>query len=189
MMSNPDEANKINRLRKELSRSRHLTEVEDDFHLFEAATNKHFNKEMNREALVDSKKGTQSSMDFNVVGQRAAFDNIKSNILNSVERMGQGSSVMHTDTMPSKRDFARKNNSFAPVLINDGYANFRFSNRASDILSPLSKTKYGFNTTGMSKQFRKMSQTYQSTTDRNVNKRNFTVGSSGANSFNRTGQQ
>lgn len=42
-MSNPDEALKINRLRKELSQSKNLTQVDNDFHLFEAATNKHFN--------------------------------------------------------------------------------------------------------------------------------------------------
>ena len=54
-MSNPDEAVKINRLRKELSKSRGLTEVEDDFHLSEAATNKHFNKEMNKEVKTEQR--------------------------------------------------------------------------------------------------------------------------------------
>ena len=52
-MSNPDEALKINRLKKELSASRHLTEVASDFHLFEHATNKHFNSEMNRQQKLD----------------------------------------------------------------------------------------------------------------------------------------
>ena len=54
-MSDPSEAVKINRLRKELSNSRGLTEVENDFHLFEAATNKLFNKEMNKEAASEQK--------------------------------------------------------------------------------------------------------------------------------------
>ena len=48
-LANPEEAEKINRLRKELSASRVLTEVPNEFHIFEAATNKHFNKEMNRQ--------------------------------------------------------------------------------------------------------------------------------------------
>ena len=60
-MSNPEEAEKIDRLRKELSASRHLTDVTDDFHLFEQATNKHFNKQMNRDqqldGMVESTKG------------------------------------------------------------------------------------------------------------------------------------
>lgn len=43
-MSNPEEAEKIGRMRKELSGSRYLTDVPEDFHLFEHATNKHFNK-------------------------------------------------------------------------------------------------------------------------------------------------
>ena len=47
-LANPEEATKIRRLAKELSSSRHLTEVIDDFHLFEASTNKHFNSQMNR---------------------------------------------------------------------------------------------------------------------------------------------
>ena len=53
----------------------------------------------------------------------------------------------------SRKDFSRKANSYAPVLINDGYSNFRFSKRAGEVLSPLSKSKFGFST--MSK--RKMS--------------------------------
>ena len=47
-LANPDEAIKINRMKKELSTSRDLTEVTEDFHLFEMATNKHFNQQMNR---------------------------------------------------------------------------------------------------------------------------------------------
>ena len=49
-MSKPEEASKIRRLRKELSNSQGLTEIDSEFHLFENATNKHFNKEMNKEA-------------------------------------------------------------------------------------------------------------------------------------------
>lgn len=62
MMANPDEAIKIHRLRKELSRSNYLTLVDDDHRLFEEATNKHFNKEMNREVVIDRVRGTQSSL-------------------------------------------------------------------------------------------------------------------------------
>ena len=46
----------------------------------------------------------------------------------------------------SRKDFSRKNNSFAPILVNDNYSNFRFSKRAGEVLSPLSKTKFGFTT-------------------------------------------
>ena len=42
-LADPLEANKISMLQEELSGSRCLTEVADDFHLFEMATNKHFN--------------------------------------------------------------------------------------------------------------------------------------------------
>ena len=52
----------------------------------------------------------------------------------------------------SRKDFSRKANSFVPVLVNDNYSNFRFTKRAGGLLSPLSKTKFGFNT-----QYRKMS--------------------------------
>ena len=47
-LADPQEANKISKLREELSGSRTLTEVADDFHLFEMATNKHFNQQMNQ---------------------------------------------------------------------------------------------------------------------------------------------
>ena len=46
----------------------------------------------------------------------------------------------------SRKDFSRKTNAFAPALINDGYANFRFSKRAGEVLSPLNKTKFGLTT-------------------------------------------
>lgn len=42
-LADPAEANKISMLQQELASSRGLTEVADDFHLFEMATNKHFN--------------------------------------------------------------------------------------------------------------------------------------------------
>ena len=44
----------------------------------------------------------------------------------------------------NRKDFSRKTNSFVPVLVNDGYSNFRFSKRAGEVLSPLSKSKFGF---------------------------------------------
>ena len=46
-LNNPEEAIKINRLRKDLSGDRSLTQVDNDFALFEMATNKHFNTHMN----------------------------------------------------------------------------------------------------------------------------------------------
>ena len=48
-LADPVEAFKINRLQKELNNSSSLTEVSDQFHLFEMATNKHFNATMNKE--------------------------------------------------------------------------------------------------------------------------------------------
>ena len=47
----------------------------------------------------------------------------------------------------SRKDFSRKTNAFAPVLVNDSYANFRFSKRAGEVLSPLNRSKFGFNKT------------------------------------------
>ena len=155
-LSDPQEAVKINRLRKELSRSKGLTEVEDDFHLFEAATNKHFNKEMNREAVTEQKQAARSRMESNAQGSAAAYESIKSNILASVE--SKGSEEVRYDRM-AKRDFSRKTNSYAPILMNDSYSNFRFTNRASEVLSPLSKGKFGFTNHHMNKHLRKMSLT------------------------------
>ena len=54
-LSNPDEANKINRMRKELSLSNNLTQAGDDCHLFEMATNKHFNDQMNMSQYAESR--------------------------------------------------------------------------------------------------------------------------------------
>ena len=55
-----------------------------------------------------------------------------------------------------RKDFARKNNSYAPVLVNDSYSKFRFSKRAGEVLSPLSKGKFGF-TMESSNRLRKLS--------------------------------
>ena len=44
----------------------------------------------------------------------------------------------------SRKDFSRKANSYVPVVLNDSYSKFRFQKRANEILSPLSKTKFGF---------------------------------------------
>ena len=46
-LNNPEEAMKLSRLRKDLSGDRSLTQVDNDFALFEMATNKHFNSHMN----------------------------------------------------------------------------------------------------------------------------------------------
>ena len=62
----------------------------------------------------------------------------------------------------SRKDFSRKPNTFAPVLLNDGYSNFRFSQRAGEILSPLSKTKFGFNMKGVKSRLRTLDSKYRS---------------------------
>ena len=54
----------------------------------------------------------------------------------------------------SRKDFSRKICSIQPSPINDSYANFRFSKRAGEVLSPLSKSKFGLTT---SSHLRKMS--------------------------------
>lgn len=56
-----------------------------------------------------------------------------------------------------RKEFARKPDSFPPILFNDGYSNFRFTKRAGDVLSPLNKSKFGFNDASIvRKQLRKM---------------------------------
>ena len=54
----------------------------------------------------------------------------------------------------SRKDFSRKICTIQPSPINDTYANFRFSKRAGEVLSPLSKSKFGLTT---SSHLRKMS--------------------------------
>ena len=54
----------------------------------------------------------------------------------------------------SRKDFSRKISTIQPSPINDSYANFRFSKRAGEVLSPLSKSKFGLTT---STHLRKMS--------------------------------
>jgi len=94
------------------------------------------------------------------LGSLAAYNSIKSQLLGRQD--SQGSSEVRYDRM-AKRDFARKANSYVPVLMNDSYSNFRFSNRATEVLSPLSKGKFGFTNNQMSKHLRKMSLTQQGT--------------------------
>ena len=54
----------------------------------------------------------------------------------------------------SRKDFSRKISTIQPNMVNDGYANFRFSKRAGEVLSPLNKSKFGLTT---SRHLRKMS--------------------------------
>ena len=42
-----------------------------------------------------------------------------------------------------RHDFSRKPNSYAPILVNDTYSNFRFSKRATEVLSPLNQKALG----------------------------------------------
>ena len=46
----------------------------------------------------------------------------------------------------TRKDFSRKPNSFAKVLMSDNYSNFRFSKRAVEVLSPLNTKKIGLGT-------------------------------------------
>ena len=46
----------------------------------------------------------------------------------------------------SRKDFSRRISTIQPTPINDSYANFRFSKRAGEVLSPLSKSKFGLTT-------------------------------------------
>jgi len=46
-LADPLEVIKLERVQRDLRVSHNLTEVTEDFHLFEAATNKHFNEHMN----------------------------------------------------------------------------------------------------------------------------------------------
>jgi hypothetical protein len=70
-LSNPEEANKINRLKKELSTSEMLTEVPEDWKGFETVTNRHFNREMNKMQKIDQfvahEKGLTMKLANNVV--------------------------------------------------------------------------------------------------------------------------
>ena len=59
-MANRDEAVKILRVRAELSSSRNLTEVIDNFHSFEVATNKAFNKQMDRHQQKETERARRS---------------------------------------------------------------------------------------------------------------------------------
>ena len=60
-MANNDEAQKILRVRKDLSSSRNLTDVFDNFHSFEVATNNAFNKQMNRHQQKETERARRGS--------------------------------------------------------------------------------------------------------------------------------
>ncbi len=77
-----------------------------------------------------------------------------------------------------RKDFSRKANSYAPVLMNDSYASFRFSKRGTEVLSPLAKTKLGFS----GKHDRKMSLMSNTVAMRseNVSFRGVSIGQAGS---------
>lgn len=138
-LADPVEAIKLYRLQKELSQSNNLTEVSDEFHLFEMATNKHFNATMNKEQKLDGvifskPRGSAKS----VVADITKKMNKKTPHVRPIEEM------MY-DRM-TRKDFSRKPNSFAKVLMSDNYSNFRFSKRAVEVLSPLNTKKIGLGT-------------------------------------------
>ena len=146
-LANPEEAIKINRLRHELSASRFLTEVQDESAQFETATNKLFNASMNKEAKQEE-LGKSS-----VEATQSVLKDLSANATSRVGKNFYQPTEERYDRMVRK-DFARKPNTFAPVLMNDSYSNFRFSKRAGEVLSPLSTKKFGLNRSSM---FRKMS--------------------------------
>ena len=81
-MSNPEEARKINQLKKDLSECSVLIEVNEVDPYFEMATNRHFNKHMNKmqarenlrnwniETVIENQSSGKS-------GQKATMDSIK----------------------------------------------------------------------------------------------------------------
>ena len=138
-MSNPDEAIKINRLRKELSKSDNLTSVDDEFHIFEQLTNKHFNKEMNREVYNERAKGTIRKEYANKADDQEGFARIKSSLIGSSDKTTKKSDI-HNDWHSNREQWWKY----------DKYASFSFANRASEVLSPLSKGKFGFTLSKMS---------------------------------------
>jgi len=108
-MADPYESVKINRLRKELSRSNYLTEVDDDFHLFEAATNKHFNAEMNKEVIIDRSRA-QSTLVIAKSDKKPdeSFARIKSQLMSTAsDNQAMPTTQIRYDRM-ARRDFSRK---------------------------------------------------------------------------------
>jgi len=73
-MANEREAGKINRMKKELSESRDLTEVIDDCRPFETATNFHFNHGMNKQVLAEREDGKKINTTESAT---KALDNIR----------------------------------------------------------------------------------------------------------------
>ena len=162
-LADPQEANKISKLREELSGSRTLTEVADDFHLFEMATNKHFNQQMNQ--LQKANEFVQSECNITTNLAMQALSKIKNAMaargeptesIKVVPEIKKKTKVLipseavldeRYDRM-SRKDFSRKISTFQPpsIQLNDGYSNFRFSKRAGEVLSPLSKSKFGLTT-------------------------------------------
>jgi hypothetical protein len=158
-LANPEEASKIFRLQKELSSSRYLTEVNDSFIDFEEATNKHFNREMNK--LQKEDELAQDTGKLTVLRANKVLAEISLKLKGMPKKGSKEETPQPTELQMSERydrmnrkDFSRKLNSFAPILINDNYSNFRFSKRAGEVLSPLSTKKFEF---GSRSIMRKMS--------------------------------
>lgn len=134
----PEEAAKIQRLQKELGASRRLIEVADESVLFENTTNKMFNKEMNRLQRVEV--FNQAEEEDEVVRENmSAADKV-------IDSFNRTTKSFYAANNPPDRDFSRKPNSFANILVSEKYANFRFSKRANEVLSPLSPKRFGFST-------------------------------------------
>ena len=113
------------------------------------ATNKHFNDQMNMAYKTQSVTRNQSPEQ---TPAKAAYDSIRGALTGGPSQWASEKGGEQKFDRMERRDFSRKTNSFVPVLVNDSYSNFRFNKRDGELFSPLSKTKFGFNT-----QYRKMS--------------------------------
>jgi len=116
-----------------------LTQVEEDSHLFEASTNKHFNEQMNKQVQLDL---------FVNSDLKASRKNTTGKVLDAIRASLGGNMGSHQGSdnrynRSNRHDYSRKNNGFAPILTDDSYTNFRFSKRATEMLSPLSRSRFG----------------------------------------------
>ena len=137
MMSDPEEAQKLTRMHKDLSRSKNLTVVENDIRTFEHSTNKHFNMEMNKQIRKQEKRrGTQVSLyESMVIEKKPKPDPIWWN-------KGFKESFKKAFANISNINASKPN--ALPSLTNDSH--FRFQKRAVEILSPLSRSKFDITT-------------------------------------------
>lgn len=107
------------------------------------ATNKHFNATMNQEQKAENVAMTGGVRRRASEAKTFLADLSKTMTRNLDTSPQSGTADQQRYGKTSRRDFARKTNSFAPVLINDSYSNFRFAKRAGEVFSPLSTKQFG----------------------------------------------